>query len=871
MDTENPLRQFAGRTEAVKLRDYQVKCVESINAAFSDGHKTALAVMATGLGKCLGRGTPVMLHSGRIIPVEQVRPNDLLMGPDGGPRLVTSICCGIGELYRVTPKKGDPYTVNADHILSLKHTNKSGMRDFPSQRRGGQIENVTVKDYIKKTRTWRHLRKGWRAAIDFPGLSHLIIPPYMLGLWLGDGNSRNFTITTGDKEIISAVREYADNRNFRVREEENSANSVNLHVLSRVGNSACLQDALKHYDLVLNKHIPHDYKTGSREERLELLAGLIDSDGYAVGGCFSVTLVSERLIDDIMFVARSLGLAAYKTNVKKKCHNNGKIGSYWSCTISGNCSEVPVRLARKRCARRGQKKDVLVTGIRVDPIGHGEYFGFSISGPDRLFLLGDFTVTHNTVVAAHLIKQRMESGRCMFVAHREELINQAVQKIAAVTGIRPDVEMAATYAYEGGLVAGRNPIVVSSVQTQMRDRRRFRFNPSDFSLIITDEGHHAVAKSWRKVIDYYKSGGANLLGITATPDRTDKMAMGQVFGHVAFDYGILEGVNDGWLVPVQQQFIVCEDLDYSQCRTSCGDLNGADLSRVVEQEKNLHAMVYPTIEIANGRRTLFFAASIDQAKRITEIANRHKPGMARCVFGNTPFADRTRDVNAFRRGDYSMLVNVMIAAEGFDVPEIEVVAMGRATKSRALYTQMAGRATRPLTGIVDGVDTPEQRRAAIASSDKPAMTMLDFVGNSGRHKLISTLDILGGKYSEEVGEWIRKNQTSTGQAFDVEAELKRAEAELRKKKEEAEAKRREHIRVRAEFKARSVDAFNWNDRVAASGMPRHWFFRQASEKQATLLKRYGMYVDGMTIAQASKAIDDLKSNGWRRPAKSAAQ
>lgn len=467
-----------------------------------------------------------------------------------------------------------------------------------------------------------------------------------------------------------------------------------------------------------------------------------------------------------------------------------------------------------------------------------------------------------TIVAAHLIQRMMERGRCLFLAHREELVNQAVHKIQAVTGIRPDVEMAATYATEGFM---KNPIIVSSVQTQHRDRRRFRFDPAQFSLVIADESHHSVSASWQKVIDYFRSAGAKVLGITATPDRADKLALGKIYEHVAFEYGIREGIADGWLVPIRQQFIVCNELDYSNCRTTAGDLNGADLARVVEMEKNLHAMIDPTIRIADGRRTLFFAATVAQAERITEIANRHRQGIARCIFGHTPWADRARDIREFRQGAYPLLVNVMIASEGFDVPEIEVVAMGRATKSRALYTQMVGRGTRPLADSVDNIESADGRRAAIAASAKPSMLALDFVGNSGRHKLISTLDILGGRYPEDVVNWVRKNQESSGEQFDIDEELINREQEVKRQLAEADAKRRRGVIIRAETKSRDVDPFNWADRIASKGMPRHWFFRPATEKQRNILERYGVDPGNMTIAQASSAIDKIATQrGWKK-------
>src|SRR5690606_33904338 len=191
---------------------------------------------------------------------------------------------------------------------------------------------------------------------------------------------------------------------------------------------------------------------------------------------------------------------------------------------------------------------------------------------------------------------------------------------------------------------------------------------------------------------------------------------------------------------------------------------------------------------------------------------------------------------------------------------------GRPTKSRSLYCQMVGRGTRPLAGIVDQHDTAEGRRAAIAASTKPHTLILDFVGNSGHHKLISTADILGGKYDGDVVEWATKAVRDGRGDADMSEALKKAKAARDEEDRKAEERRRQAVKARARFATERVAPFG-QDRFAAktANPPRHWFVRKATEKQRALLARYGLGGNETTVAEASRMIDAIAANNWRVP------
>lgn len=476
------------------------------------------------------------------------------------------------------------------------------------------------------------------------------------------------------------------------------------------------------------------------------------------------------------------------------------------------------------------------------------------------------TGTGKTVVMAHGIK-RLPRGRTMLVAHREELIWQAQKTIEKITGESPDVEMAEFKASHQTFMPAK--VVVASIQTLNAgagDGRVARFDPFDFGLLLIDEAHHAVAKTYRYVIDHFtKNPNLKVLGVTATPDRADESALGQIFESVAFDYEISDAIHDGWLVPIEVSTVVVDGLDLSSVRTTAGDLNGADLARVMEYEKNLHEVAHPTFEMAKDRRTLVFAASVAQAERLCEIFNRHRSECARWVSGETPKDERREIFRDYAAGRFQFLCNCAVATEGFDNPGVEVIAMARPTKSRALYAQMVGRGTRPLPGVVDGYDESEDRRERIALSTKPACEVIDFVGNAGKHKLVSAADILGGNFDDEVVERAAKAIREQKMGADALAALENAKHEIAEEKERAkreEAARRSRLRVNANYSAFKTDPFDILNIQPAK--ERGWDTgKQISDKMRGLLEKQGISADGMSYAHAKQLVGEICSR-WEK-------
>jgi superfamily II DNA or RNA helicase len=420
-------------------------------------------------------------------------------------------------------------------------------------------------------------------------------------------------------------------------------------------------------------------------------------------------------------------------------------------------------------------------------------------------------------------------GRVLVIAHRDELIRQAAEKIQAITGDLVAVEMGRERA-EDQLYGTK--VTVGSVQTLARARRRARFHPDHFSLIVIDEGHHATAVTYREVLDYF--GSAKRLFVTATPKRSDDVALDAVCETVAFQYGIEPAIDDGWLVPVQQTVVKVDGLDFSRARTIANDFNQADLERILTEEKPLHAMVASAHDLIGQKQALWFCASVAHAKATAGVLGRYA-GAVQFLSGDTPKEERRAAVDAYKAGKIQHLLNCALFLEGFDAPTTSAIVMGRPTKSLSLYMQVLGRGTRPLPGIVDGIDGPAERRTAISLSAKPNMLVIDFAGNAGRHKIIQAADVLGGKHEPPVRSYVKETMEEEGRPVDLEEALARAKAELALIAEEDE--RRKVIVAKATYQTYDVDPFvkQYNGQAKKNGKPRFESGEECSDKQAGLI------------------------------------
>jgi len=398
-----------------------------------------------GNGKCFALDTPILMYDGSFKKVQDIQVGDIVMGDDSKQRNVLSLGSGEDEMYEIISNKNESYTVNSEHILCLKSSgldlikkingkfkvqyfNKSEIKfiyktfndyqmanKYLNDLKNNEIDNIveiTVKDYLDLPNYIKNKLKGYKVGVEF-NTKQVQFDPYIIGVWLGDGTSDKTNISSQDSRILYYLR--TELKKYDLNLQHISNYDYTIVCDTKQNSRDCpnkFKNALKYYDLLKNKHIPEDYLVNDRSTRLKVLAGLIDTDGYYNEDMrnFEIIQKSKRLSDDIIYLARSLGFAAHQHKIKKSCIYNGeeKIGDYYRLHIYGdNLCDIPTLCIRKQCTDNSYRfKNALVNDIKVISKGRGNYYGFTLDGNNR-FLLGDFTVTHNTSLVKEGIAKAM--------------------------------------------------------------------------------------------------------------------------------------------------------------------------------------------------------------------------------------------------------------------------------------------------------------------------------------------------------------------------------------------------------------------------------------------------------------------------------
>lgn len=386
-----------------------------------------------GAGKCLSPYELVWMYDGSLKRAKDVKYGDLLMGDDSTPRRVLGTTSGEDYMYDVIQANGITYRVNEPHVLSLKRS-RNGITV-----KHGDIIDIPLNKFVKKSDKFKNNFKGYKVPIKFKA-QDLLIDPYFLGLWLGDGDTNSSKVYTIDNEIVGYIYEYANTLSLQVTENKNGTCPSYAITKGKCFNNRnfSLQQLLRVEGILGNKHIPEKYIINSRENRLELLAGLIDSDGWYCKdkGYFEVTQKNESLARSIKKVADTLG---FRTNLSKKktqCKKSKYQGEAYRLLISGNVWDIPTKVRRKIAPHNAVKKDWTMSQIEIRSVGRGEYAGFQLDGNGR-FLLSDGTVTHNTTwmndVAVNVVEEN-DDAAVFFMSIDDTTELMSLKMLAQKTG-----------------------------------------------------------------------------------------------------------------------------------------------------------------------------------------------------------------------------------------------------------------------------------------------------------------------------------------------------------------------------------------------------------------------------------------------------
>lgn len=383
--------------------------LDRLTGGFRPGNLIVLAARPK-MGKCLGKGTKLLMFDGHLKAVEDVVVGDTLMGPDSTPRVVLSTTQGRGQMFRIKQTYGIGYRANADHILALRRSKTEGTRAH------GDYLEIPVATFSGWGPGKRDRYKGFKVHVDFPE-KPLPVEPYFLGVWLGDGTTASVTVTNSKPEIRDYMAAYADRLGLSFRDRPTPRNSHALSITDpdRRTQTNSLQGKLRQLGVIGDKHIPHQFFANSRANRLELLAGLLDTDGHMEPSLrgYEVVQKSERLARDIKLLADSLG---FKTSIRSKTatiRSIGFSGQVFRVLISGDVECIPCKVPSRRVPDRARPQlhytDHHHSGLSVTPDGVDDYYGFTLDR-DGLFLLEDMTVTHNSAMALRWADRAAQDG-----------------------------------------------------------------------------------------------------------------------------------------------------------------------------------------------------------------------------------------------------------------------------------------------------------------------------------------------------------------------------------------------------------------------------------------------------------------------------
>jgi superfamily II DNA or RNA helicase len=433
------------------------------------------------------------------------------------------------------------------------------------------------------------------------------------------------------------------------------------------------------------------------------------------------------------------------------------------------------------------------------------------------------TGSGKTIIFAEVAERRQPFGRTLILAHRDELINQSIDKLHQFKGLKGSKEKAQDHAdYDAS-------IVVASVQTLARKSRLERFPRDHFDTTIVDEAHHVLAETYQRILSYFRS--EKTLGVTATPDRGDTRDLGRFFEDIAFEIGLVDLIKAGFLCPIKVRTVPIQ-IDISNVSTRAGDFSEEELAAALEPV--LEQIAEAVIAYAKGRKTLIFVPLIRIAAQFADILQEH--GLAAEMISGA-CTDRAENLARFTKGETQILCNAMLLGEGYDEPSINCVVILRPTKIRSFYAQMVGRGTR-------------------IHPAKDHLLLLDFLWLSRQHNLAKPTQLIAHDENEQQAiEAIMGEAGATEEADLIGA--------LDESRERALARQ---ILAQRKLKGEVHDLLDIIDLCVALKAPEledyqptmHWHLRPMSEKQAEILA--GRHVDLSCIrgrGHASAIIDAI--------------
>jgi superfamily II DNA or RNA helicase len=686
--TENKIKDgvIANLEFSGTLKNHQIDFCDKVLIELQKNN-SCIAVSSTGSGKCHAINTVILMFDGSIKMVQDIIVGDQLMGDDSTSRNVLVLGSGEDIMYKIIPTSGESFTCNSEHILCLKCTsfkvnyNKSAVKKwrivwfdnktikicskyFQTEEEANNYQNqfdensriceISVKNYLKLSKSLKHVLKIYRTGVQFKS-KEIPFDPYMMGFWIGDRHSNGPCITSQDSVVLhyfsNTLSKYGCYLQY-------TGSQYDYIINGHKNNTNFFLKVLRQLNLINNKHIPDLYKINSREVRLRLLAGLIDSDGHlGKNGCYKFTQKNERIMDDVIFLARSLGFASYKSIKKTSWTYLGikKFGTAFKTTISGNIEEIPCKIIRKQ-AKLIQIKNHLVTDFNIIQKPKDKYYGFELDGNGR-YLLGDFTVTHNTAMALWLASQFKR--RTLILVHKTFLMEQWRERI------KQFLPNATIGIIQQNKCEIDKDIVIGMIQSiNSREYPEGTFNTHHLTVI--DEVQHCSAQGFSNV--FFKCNSKFTLGLSANIKRMDGLTK-------VLDWFLGTVIKNEIMSEVQTPIVKFIEAEYSSVIKPKfnfkGNLNAPNLVNQLVLDPNRNQQILDEIIKLNkeGRKILVLSGRRGHCEYFAKQLSDKKINNGLYLGGM-----KNIDLEISNKADI-VLATYSMASEAYDNPSLDTLIM----------------------------------------------------------------------------------------------------------------------------------------------------------------------------------------------------
>lgn len=682
--------------ENFKLRKYQKAGI--VSAILSE---RATLLSATG---CHKKDDKIMGCDGSWVNIQDISVGDYVIGPDGNPKQVIRTFTGKDDMYHIIPNQNrEPITVNKSHILPLTFTNTHENKKYKPD------TNISVEDYINQNKTYKHCAKLKYLSneVKFTNQKNICnLSPYFIGIYLGDGSKHRCQVTTKDMEVVNCLYEESnrigaktvskDNLHYFILGRKNNRNiifaefdKIGIHFGNSFRGSCSCQ----------NRFIPKSLLTSSIDDRLNLLAGLLDSDGWLneTKTYFEITSKSKQMAEDIKYLAVSLGLICY---IKPK-YNKKYDRWYYRTIILGNISKIPTRIKRKQASSHQRQQNRYLCGFKIEPLGNDTYYGIQVEG--GLYITESGMITHNSgksliqyMIIRHYQDILPKNKKLLIVVPTTSLVYQMYNDFDEYSSNDPNwnVEQNVHTITAGKEKLTNHQIQISTWQSlQKMPKNHFADN---YGFINIDEAHLCKATTLKRIMESAVNTKYRF-GTTGTLDNTEtnKLVIQGLLGPTITVAKTTELMESGHLSELDIKAVVFK-YPLSETKEMSRFKYKDEIDWITQHKKRINLCAL--LAQKQRKKVLFlFNYRKHGAEVYNAIISREKNNVF-YIDGNTPTEERERIrnhcANLPKNSPYIIVASYQVYSTGINLPNIESIILGSPTKSVIRLLQSIGRGLR---------------------------------------------------------------------------------------------------------------------------------------------------------------------------------